>query len=116
MKKILAFVLTACLLCGLPLSASAEGTGFGGLLSSVQQNYQPQEDIALESLEPDAVLAEAAGGKMLTLMIYMCGSNLESMPQSSASKDIEEMIDSAYSTDDVNLLLMPGGAKKWHIT
>ena len=116
MKKSLSFVLAICLLFCLPFSASGEGTGFGGLLSSVQQNYQPQEELALKSLDPDAVLAEAAGGKALTLMIYMCGSNLESMPQSSASKDIEEIIDSDYSTKDVNLLLMPGGARRWHIS
>lgn len=108
-----AFVLT------LPLTASAEeGGGFGGLLSNVQQSYQPPEQsAAIPDRAPDAEqqLKEAAEGKDLTVLIYMCGSNLESTPQSSASRDIREIVESGYNTEKVNVLLMAGGARSWHL-
>lgn len=116
MKRHISILLIAVLILSLPLFALAEEGGFGGLLQNVQQHYPQQEDLSLEPLDADEILREAADGKKVTVLAYMCGSNLESMPQSSASKDIQEMIASGYDTDCVNLLLMPGGARKWHIT
>ncbi len=115
MKKLLCLMLTLILV--LSLSAPAFATGFGGLLSNVQQNYQsPQtEKLSVEQLDAQQILEEAAGGKKLTIMVYMCGSNLESAPQSSATRDIQEMMASGFSAEDINLVIMPGGAKKWHI-
>lgn len=51
------------------------------------------------------------GDGTYTLMIYMCGSNLES-DGGYASNDIEEMLKSQLA-DEVNLLIYTGGAKKW---
>ena len=50
--------------------------------------------------------------KKLTLMVYMCGSNLESR-FGSASADIQEMLDSGFDSDQINLLVMTGGSEKW---
>lgn len=50
--------------------------------------------------------------KKLTLMVYMCGSNLESR-FGSASADIQEMLDSHFNSDEINLLVMTGGAEEW---
>ena len=50
--------------------------------------------------------------KALTLMVYMCGSNLESQ-NGSASSDIEEMLQSEYNLEQVNVILMTGGSVKW---
>ena len=47
-----------------------------------------------------------------TLMIYMCGSNLESS-YGSASEDIQEMISAGLPTRDVTILLMTGGSASW---
>ena len=119
MKKILSTLLAAAFVLTLPLMAFAEeGGGFGGLLSNVQQSYQPPDQgAAIPNRAPGAEqqLKEAAEGKDLTVMIYMCGSNLESTPQSSASRDIGEIVGSGYDTEKVNVLLMAGGAKSWHL-
>ena len=119
MKKATAFLTAVLMLISLPLGASAEERGgFGGLLNNVQQSYQAAEqDTAVPDRAPSAEqqLREAAEGKDLTLLIYMCGSNLESSPQSSASRDIREIIASDYDTEKINVLLMAGGSKKWHL-
>ena len=47
--------------------------------------------------------------KELTLMVYMCGSNLESL-NGCASRDRVEMQGSWLDTDSVNLVLLTGGA------
>lgn len=52
-----------------------------------------------------------AGDGTYTLMVYMCGSNLES-DAGYASNDIEEMLKSQLA-DEVNLLVYTGGASKW---
>lgn len=48
-----------------------------------------------------------------TIMVYMIGSNLESNYYS-ASFDIEEMLNSKFDEENINLLIYTGGAKKWH--
>lgn len=52
-----------------------------------------------------------------TVMIYMCGSNLESQ-FGQATDDIHEMVRSGFSTrqSKSNLVLMTGGASKWKST
>ncbi|MBP3415363.1 MAG: hypothetical protein J6L81_09230 [Clostridia bacterium] len=53
------------------------------------------------------------GGKdEVTVMVYMCGSNLES-DSGFATSDIKEMLKADYS-DKVNILIETGGARKWH--
>ena len=47
-----------------------------------------------------------------TLMIYVIGSNLESQ-MGAATSDIEEMIDSNFNDEDINVVLYLGGAKRW---
>lgn len=63
---------------------------------------------------PVISLAEANGHRKLTLMVYMCGSNLESS-YGLASSDIAEMILSKGTTDEVSVLLMTGGTQRWSI-
>ena len=53
--------------------------------------------------------AARAEGRKLTLMVYMCGSNLESS-YGSASADIREMMDAGVSFRDVSVLVMTGGS------
>lgn len=47
------------------------------------------------------------------VMVYVVGSNLESA-NGLATKDIEEMIDSDYDEDLMDIYLCTGGASKWH--
>ncbi|MBP3719757.1 MAG: hypothetical protein J6J41_00330 [Clostridia bacterium] len=49
------------------------------------------------------------GARKLTLMIYMCGSNLESQ-YGSATADIQEMLDAGVRPGEVSVLMMTGGS------
>ena len=46
-----------------------------------------------------------------TVMVYMCGSDLESR-FGSASKDIAEMLASGFDTKYTHLLIMAGGSQR----
>jgi len=61
-------------------------------------------------LLPAAALAEKT-----TVMVYLCGSNLESM-YGSATADLQEMLASGMNPDDVNLVVMAGGSNTWRDT
>ena len=58
--------------------------------------------------------APAEGGRRLTLMIYMCGSNLES-GYGSASADLQEMLSSGFDPGEVTVLVMAGGSSRWSL-
>ena len=51
------------------------------------------------------------GDDVMTIMVYMCGTDLESR-SGMASKDIKEML-AADIDDNVNLIIYTGGCKKW---
>ena len=57
---------------------------------------------------------QASPERTLTLMIYMCGSNLESQ-YGSASSDIQEILDAGYDASQVTVLIMAGGSESWHL-
>lgn len=67
--------------------------------------------MAILAAFPAIVRAEGAGRK-LTLMIYMCGSNLESK-YGSASADLQEMLEAQFDTRQVNVIIMCGGSNSW---
>ena len=57
--------------------------------------------------------AEAAQSeKKMTLILYMCGSNLES-DNGAATADITEMLRSRYNSEAVNVIALLGGTRKW---
>ena len=51
------------------------------------------------------------GKDQATIMIYLCGTDLESRSKM-ATSDLQEMID-AKITDDVNVIVYSGGCNKW---
>ena len=57
--------------------------------------------------------AENRREKELTLIVYMCGSNLES-EGASASHDLDEMENAGFDENRMNVLVMTGGAGAWH--
>lgn len=59
-----------------------------------------------------AAIAEQESPRSMTVMVYMCGSNLETN-YGSASADIQEMLDARFDTSRVHLLVMIGGSKNW---
>ena len=65
------------------------------------------------ALTPPIARADA-GEKALTLMVYMCGSNLES-GSGAATTDLMEMANSGYDVKSVNLIVMTGGTTQWSL-
>ncbi len=61
---------------------------------------------ALENIEP-------SDKKPYTILIYMNGTDLES-EYGCATLDIEEMINSKFDVNNINLLLLTGGTSTWH--
>ena len=59
-----------------------------------------------------AALARAEASRALTLMVYMCGSNLES-EHGAASADLREMLAADLDTTAVSVVVMCGGASAW---
>lgn len=56
--------------------------------------------------------ADTGQSKDMTLMVYLCGSNLESNG-GAATKDISEMLHSGFDADRMNIVLMAGGSEYW---
>ena len=77
------------------------GAGSSNTSSSNNTNYSSYEDASIKNKSKDKY----------TLMVYMCGSNLES-DGGYASADIEEML-KATIADEVNVVVYTGGAKRW---
>ncbi len=75
--------------------------GGGTQNTSSNVDYSAYEDGTIKNVSEDKY----------TLMVYMCGSNLES-DGGYASSDLEEMLKSSLA-DEVNLLVYTGGAKRW---
>ena len=69
------------------------------------------EEVAEEAREKYTKYSKKKSDNTATVMVYMCGSDLESRSGMGTS-DLQEMIKSGLS-DNVNLLIYTGGAKKW---
>ena len=67
------------------------------------------------SVSPDAraryVTLKGNGQDTVTIMVYMCGTDLESK-YGMATKDLKEMLNAEIS-DKVNLIICTGGCSKW---
>ena len=61
---------------------------------------------------PAGAGSRAESRRKLTVMIYMCGSNLESA-YGSASADLDEIRAALSGVPDVTVLVMAGGSEKW---
>ena len=60
-----------------------------------------------------ASAAAEDGRAALTLMVYLCGSDLETT-RGAASADLAEMIAACPAGDDVQVVVMASGAAAWH--
>ena len=67
----------------------------------------------LAALLLGASAAAEDGRAALTLMVYLCGSDLETT-RGAASADLAEMIAACPAGDDVQVVVMASGAAAWH--
>ena len=81
----------------------------------VRASSHRHEDIPAEGkdLTSGAELPEEK--KKLTVMIYLCGSNLESSG-GAATADLYEIVHSGVNRKEVNVILAAGGSKEWKNT
>ncbi|MDO4815658.1 MAG: clostripain-related cysteine peptidase [Bacillota bacterium] len=87
----------------------------GGYSSSYQQetfSSDSQLDLSVSSAARSKYYTPAGSGKdTVTIMIYMCGTDLESK-YGMATKDLQEMLNATIS-DKVNIIIETGGCSKW---
>ena len=63
-----------------------------------------------------ALTVEEKGANAWTIMLYICGADLESGSSRLATADIKEILSVNGQPDDVNIIMETGGAKSWAST
>ena len=95
---ILVIVISGC--GASPQSASSAGaSSAGNMTGEAAEKAVPAEE-------------GSSSREKLTLMIYLCGSDLESKT-GAATKDLDEIVASGVNTDLVNVVVMAGGTTQW---
>lgn len=109
-------------------SGSSESVNSSGLLQALPGFSQPSAPVVTEApqiveevMEPDSTIASQSrekfytplgkGNDTVTVMIYMCGTDLESK-YGMATSDLSEMV-KANISDKVNVIVETGGCKAW---
>ena len=73
-----------------------------------------EPDVTVSNKARDRYTTIKGGGKdTVTVMVYLCGSDLES-EHSMATADLNEMLHANLNDDKVNVIVETGGAKKWN--
>lgn len=88
--------------------AQTQNTGYGNPNLYVTSN---NNGILNESVDKNAREKYTRFGNNATVMVYMCGTDLESS-NGMGTADIQEMLKSGLGSN-VNLILYTGGCKKW---
>lgn len=99
-----------------PVSTGSSGSNSGssGSSSSTQTGSSSTAgvDLSVSSKARDKRYSAVGGGKdTVTVMVYMCGTDLESK-SAMATKDLNEMLNANISSK-VNLVVLTGGCKQW---
>jgi hypothetical protein len=104
MKKCILKLLVVLLLC-LAGCAGKEGNG-----ATMQDN--PPTSAPTDPSAPTTP-ADPVGGKAVTLMVYMIGSDLEAK-SGAGTNDLDEMVASGVDLNNANVVVYAGGSRKWH--
>lgn len=99
---------------------SSGSSGGSSYYSTSQQSYGWAEDVNTGSLDENVSVdsrekyttIKGNGQDTVTIMVYMCGTDLESR-SGMATSDLMEMA-SAKSSDKVNIIVFTGGCNKWN--
>ena len=93
------------------LGSYGSTTGQIAPVSSSEEVYKAHEPDRTVDSSARAKLTDATSAKSVTVMVYMCGTDLESK-SGMATSDLEEMV-SATLSDNVRVIVETGGATKW---
>ena len=87
------------------------GTGSSGYQSSWKPASASLDTTVSSQARDKYTEIRGSGRDVVTIMVYMCGTDLESR-SGMATSDIKEMLKAKLS-DNVNLILYTGGCKQW---
>lgn len=91
---------------------SYQGATSGSSASwSGEKNIGKLDSTVSERARPKRTVIKGGGLDKFTIMVYMCGADLESR-SAMASKDLQEML-AADIGDNINLIIYTGGCKSW---
>ncbi len=80
---------------------------------NLANNTQKLDTGVMEGARNKRTKIKGNGQDVITIMVYMCGADLESKA-AMGSYDLQEMANATLS-DNINLLVYTGGTTKWHI-
>ncbi|MDO4621482.1 MAG: clostripain-related cysteine peptidase [Eubacteriales bacterium] len=102
-------------------TGNTQGTAYS---QNTSGNTDTGSTVASAAQQPDLSVAEGSraryteikgdGSDVTTIMVYMCGTDLESR-SGMASNDLKEMANASYG-DNVNVVVYTGGCKGWKIS
>ena len=98
-------------LLGSLLGGGSVYTGNASFAWSGKANTGVLDTSVAEGAREKRTIIKGNGDDEVTIMIYMCGTDLESR-SAMASKDLQEML-AANVGDNINLIIYTGGCKKW---
>jgi len=102
----------ASMLLGGVLGNSGSSIGGGNAQWSSKSNTGVLDETVAPSARTKYTTIKGNGQDVVTIMVYMCGTDLESRG-AMASKDLQEMLNAKVS-DKINLLVYTGGCAKWN--
>ena len=102
----------ASMLLGGVLGNSGSSIGGGNAQWSSKSNTGVLDETVAPSARQKYTTIKGNGQDVMTIMVYMCGTDLESRG-AMASKDLQEMLNAKVS-DKINLLVYTGGCAKWN--
>jgi len=94
------------------LSSLTSGSTLSGWSSAAPSNEETLSTTVASGSRAKYTTVKGGGKDEFTIMIYMCGTDLESK-NGMATRDIMEMTKATF-TDNVHVLLYTGGCKQWN--
>ena len=97
--------------------SSLFGDGSGGY-STANTSGNGNYTNLLRTTDPDArakyFTPKKNGGDTVTVMVYLCGTDLESR-SSMATRDLQEMARAKFDDEKVKVIVYTGGCLNWHV-
>lgn len=108
MKKRLIVFLAIVSAMAMMFGAPAEKGNISNIIASPPSEEAADQEETVRFVELESIPCS----ENTTLMVYLCGSNLEELC-ASATLDLLEMAFSGFDTERLNIVVMAGGARGW---
>ncbi len=111
MKRLLTG-LSFLFVCSLLISSGIHAAALGSDPAVTDKKIRNDLFHEASSLPSDTEQEQMRNLSSATIMLYLCGSNLETK-NGSATKDLEEIKSSGFNEETVNVIVFAGGSWKW---